>query len=112
MFTSSGTKPLSEYLKNHATPIKWKKYALLGQALLRDFACIQLRGFMAVFQPEQYAPTNGWDDLAVLRSTLVDENPALLPERFEDLEDEDHDFVDDEEYCSVLDMECIDENED
>lgn len=102
---------ISNYLKNNKTHIQRKKYALLGQALLNKFACLQLFGFMAVFNPTAYQPFNGWRDLERLRAH-VDANSDLLPAKFNDLEDEDHvdDAVDDEEFCYALDMECIDEN--
>lgn len=104
-----GTELLSNYLRDNKTHINRKKYALLGQALLGEFACVQLRGLMAVFHPDIYEPINGWKDMACLR-VIVDKH-ALLPERFEDLEDEDHneEAVDDEEYSSIFDMEYIDE---
>lgn len=111
MFTENATTILSDYLKDNKTVIQRKKYVLLGQALLQKFACIQLYGLMGVFNPAAYEPYNGWKDMERLR-LYVEANMSLLPQRFNDLEDEDHidDAVDDEEYCPTLDIECIDES--
>lgn len=102
---------ISDYLSANTVSIDRKAYALLGQALLSDFACVQLRGLMSIFHPDTYEPTSGWQDMARLR-TLVDANSKLLPERFNDLEDEDHneDAVDDyEDYHPLHECKCIDE---
>ncbi len=111
MFMEGATTILSNYLKDNKTVIKKKEYALLKQTLLQKFVYIQLYSLMKVFNSTTYKPYNGWKDVEWL-CLYVDANMSLLLERFNDLKNEDHmnDAVDDEEYCSALAIECIDES--
>lgn len=105
---------IKDYRKSHPTTVNRRLHGLLGQALLSDFACTQLRGIMAIFQPEQYKPMCGWEDMARLR-VYVNARSDLLPERFNDLEDEDHVLdaidTDHEDYHPFINCEFIDECE-
>jgi len=77
-----------------------RSHALIGQGILSQdsYASIQLRSGFIVVTTTKFALTS-WQDIMELNLFLGSEEVQdLLPDNFEDLEDEDHDGIDEELY--------------
>ncbi len=85
-------------LKEWKTPVKGRTYALLGQVILShdDCASIQYRDILAIVLPHTFSLQKGWTDVSYLEDVAA--LYRSLPDRFDDLEDEDHDGDDEKSY--------------
>jgi len=86
-------------LQAWTTPIKRRNHALLGQILLYWNGCasFQHQEMFAVVLHAVFPLVQGWDLLTQLDQ--IARRSVSLPEKFDDLEDEDHDGDDEEIFC-------------
>jgi hypothetical protein len=112
MFLPAAIKSVEDYMKSFPATIGRKVHGLLGQELFHNLATIQLSGIIAIFKPAEFKP-QGWQEMGHLRSFV--NATASLPDKFNDLEDEDHvsgaTETDQEDYHSLTTTEFIDECE-
>ncbi len=80
-------------------PVKRRTYGLLGQGVLShaaDYASIQYRDIFAILLPHAFPLQKGWTDVSYLEDVAA--GYTSLPDRFDELEDEDHEGDDDQSY--------------
>ncbi len=86
-----------DFKTKNPVKVERRTHALLGQGLLTNFSYIQHGKIAVIVDPTKYALQDGWLSISRLEDYL-DSKIALLPERFDDLEDEDHDGDDEDMY--------------
>lgn len=95
LFSSTVMERLRTILATSGNDVVRRKHALLGQSVLNQYASIQVNSLWLLLDPLLYKKAIEWNELA--QYNLVLTTRATLPDKFDDLEDEDHTF-DDEEY--------------
>jgi hypothetical protein len=104
----NGRKVIGEFLQ--APPAHngtRRTHALLGQAVLQNLICIQHGSVCLAVEPQHFELT--WDKLRLIERFVIgaSSDTLTLPDRFDDLEGEDHEG-DDEDYCLADDDDLSD----
>jgi len=86
---------VTTFLANSKTSIKRREHALVGQGVIRESSVIQHGSISLIVNPQSFEPIPFWVNVARIESIIRDQ--ANLPDKFDTLEDEDHEGDDDEE---------------
>jgi len=89
---------LKDCIRNFGSelPAIRRTHALLGQVILDRYTSIQHRGVLAIIDPAKFTEAISWEVIISWDDVVSTVRNEILPDNFEELEDEDHAPDDDE----------------